>query len=156
MAKTQTVSMEIAGQTHTLTPPTVKGKTAAAPKEKAPKAEPQKQVYLTLQGTAKELYAQGAAINGKPLDSVALSVLAKFGAIKTAGVEAKDPKVKGKAGTIFVLTGKPGFKVEKGIVMQSKPQVVKTRQAAPVETQAIQGDRIPEGYDHAKAMGLTM
>lgn len=71
------------------------------------------QVYKAFEGTARELIQRGTKVNGRFIDTVGFSVLAKFGVIKVVGKEEKtDPHARGRIGAIYKLQGKPGFKVE--------------------------------------------
>lgn len=199
--KTTPVSMEILGQTHTLKPAT----TPKAPAKKAPvkspakatptqakaepkakpetvKAKPEQPQYLNIKGTAKEIMEKGVVLNGKYVDSVALSVLAKFGTIKEVGKESRPVGSMGRAGTIYELQGKSGFKLEiKGAQVKPQPAPQKAQETPKTETQsagpttpleALQSAvntpegvqitlpaeslaKLPMGFDHARAMGLN-
>lgn len=156
------------------TKPKAAAKTAPATKPQAATAQ-----YLKVQGTAKEIMEKGVWLNGKPVDSVALSVLAKFGTIKEVGKEVRPVGSMGRAGTIYELQGKSGFKLEikgtptKAPVKPQEPQkteaatqspatpleALQTAAAAPNDGLTIivspqSAARLPTGFSHANAMGL--
>lgn len=56
-----------------------------------------------IQGTAAELVSKGISINGKELDAVAISIMAKYGIIKVIGKEEKVQGKRGKVGNIFAI-----------------------------------------------------
>lgn len=155
--------------------PAATAKTAA---KKAPEPAKTESPYIKVLGTAKEIMEKGVWLNGKPVDSVALSVLAKFGTIKEVGKEQRPVGSMGRAGTIYELQGKSGFKLEiKGApvkapkttpapapvadpVTQTPTTPLEAMQQAQAEGTAVQitvanPQRLPGGFDHGRAMGLT-
>lgn len=70
------------------------------------------QSYKSITGTASALQSKGLTINGQPVDPVGFCILARYGAIKIIGKETKPEGRRGKPGTIFKVTGKPGFVVD--------------------------------------------
>lgn len=70
------------------------------------------QAYKAVEGTAKELIARGTKINGRCVDTVDLSVMARLGVIKVTGKETRAVPTVGRIGSIYRLQGKPGFNVE--------------------------------------------
>lgn len=54
-------------------------------------------------GTASDLVYQGVHINGQKVDTVGISVLAKYGIIETVGKAEKVQGKRGKVGNIYKI-----------------------------------------------------
>ncbi len=70
------------------------------------------QIYKSYTGTAKQMQAAGVTVNGSAVDAVGLSIMHRYGVAKVVGKADKGEHVRGRAGAIYHLQGKPGFKVE--------------------------------------------
>lgn len=70
------------------------------------------QIYKSFTGTAKQMQASGVTVNGYAVDAVGLSIMHRYGIAKVIGKAEKGEHVRGRAGAIYHLQGKPGFKVE--------------------------------------------
>jgi len=70
------------------------------------------QQYQSFKGTAKQMQAAGVKVNGAAVDAVGLCIMARYGVAKIVGKDDKPSNVKGRAGAIFLLQGKSGFRVE--------------------------------------------
>ena len=60
-----------------------------------------KQTLEFIEGTASEIIASGAFINGQKVDAIAISVLAKYGIIQNVGPAEKVQGKRGKVGSIY-------------------------------------------------------
>ncbi len=70
------------------------------------------QIYKSFTGTAKQMQTAGVTVNGSTVDAVGLSIMHRYGVAKVVGKAEKNEHVRGRAGAIYHLQGKPGFKVE--------------------------------------------
>ncbi len=70
------------------------------------------QQYKSFTGTAKQMQAAGVTVNSSAVDAVGLSIMARYGVAKVIGKAEKASNIRGRAGAIYRLQGKPGFKVE--------------------------------------------
>lgn len=68
--------------------------------------------FNAFEGTVQQLVAKGVKVNGRMVDQVALSVMARYGIAKEIGSAEKVAGKRGKVAKIFKLQGKPGFVVE--------------------------------------------
>lgn len=102
---------------------TAKSANASATVE-APRAHPMRdKKYEHYVGTAQNYIQAGVEINGLPVDSVALSILSRFGVVKVVGKTERKPDQRGKASTIYSIQGRPGLSVsipETAPVLQEK------------------------------------
>ena len=65
----------------------------------------------TYTGTAAEFVAKGVKINGEAVDAVGLSILKKYGVVRTAGVAAKAASTRGRAAVIFSMASSGNFEI---------------------------------------------
>lgn len=70
------------------------------------------QIYKAFTGTAKQMQSAGVTVNGSAVDAVGLSIMHRYGVAKVVGKADKGANIRGRAGAIYHLQGKPGFKVE--------------------------------------------
>ncbi len=62
-------------------------------------------------GTAAEIVSKGVKINGVEVDAVAMSILAKYGLVKTVGEEVKSEHKRGRRGKILAFVPGVEFNV---------------------------------------------
>lgn len=97
------------------------------------KAHPMKNAkFAEFKGTAKDFEAAGIELNGLPVDSVALSVLAKFKVVRVVGKADKAADQRGKASAIYLLRGRPGQDVTIPEITRALPIPKKEGKKAPV------------------------